>query len=145
MLTRTLLMLSLMIFGVAPVAAADGFVVAEDTVLAGNVLADNGNGTDIDADGDPLTVSLMSGTTQGTLALNPDGTFKDEAGLRAAFADAGIDLDRPVVTTCGSGVTAAVLLFAMHLLGKDDVALYDGSWSEWGADPATPKATGPAA
>lgn len=77
--------------------------------------------------------------------LKPDGTFRDEAGLRAAFAEAGIDLDRPVVTTCGSGVTAAVLLFAMHLLGKDDVALYDGSWSEWGADPATPKATGAAA
>jgi thiosulfate/3-mercaptopyruvate sulfurtransferase len=50
-----------------------------------------------------------------------------------------------VVTTCGSGVTAAVLLFALHLLGKHDVALYDGSWSEWGADPATPKATGAAA
>jgi thiosulfate/3-mercaptopyruvate sulfurtransferase len=77
--------------------------------------------------------------------LNPDGTFKDPAGLRAAFADAGIDFGRPVVTTCGSGVTAAVLLFALHLLGKEDVALYDGSWSEWGADPATPKATGAAA
>ncbi len=77
--------------------------------------------------------------------LKPDGTFRDEAGLRAAFAEAGIDLDQPVVTTCGSGVTASVLLFAMHLLGKDDVALYDGSWSEWGADPTTPKATGPAA
>ena len=76
--------------------------------------------------------------------LSADGTFKDKAGLRAAFAEAGIDLDRPVVTTCGSGVTAAVLLFAMHLLGKKDVALYDGSWSEWAADPATPKATGPA-
>lgn len=77
--------------------------------------------------------------------LNEDGTYKDQAGLRAAFVDAGIDLRQPVTTTCGSGVTAAVLLFAMHLLGKEDVALYDGSWSEWGADPATPKATGPAA
>jgi len=76
--------------------------------------------------------------------LNEEGTFKDEPGLREAFAEAGIDLGKPVVTTCGSGVTAAVLLFAMHLLGKDDVALYDGSWSEWGADPAMPKATGPA-
>jgi len=76
--------------------------------------------------------------------LKPDGTFRDEAGLRAAFAEAGIDLDKPVVTTCGSGVTAAVLLFALHLLGKDDVALYDGSWSEWGADPTTPKVTGAA-
>ncbi|HEU4650023.1 MAG TPA: 3-mercaptopyruvate sulfurtransferase [Croceibacterium sp.] len=94
---------------------------------------------------------LASGHIPGSLnlpfgrMLKPDGTFRDEAGLRAAFAEAGIDLERPVVTTCGSGVTAAVLLFALHLLGKDDVALYDGSWSEWGADPATPKATGPAA
>jgi len=76
--------------------------------------------------------------------LNADGTFKDEAGLRTAFAEAGIDLERPVTTTCGSGVTAAVLLFAMHLLGKGDTALYDGSWGDWGADPDTPKATGAA-
>ena len=73
-----------------------------------------------------------------------NGTFKDEAGLRKAFEAAGIDLTKPVTTTCGGGVTAAVLAFAMHLLGKDDdVALYDGSWSEWAADPDTPKATGP--
>ena len=80
-----------------------------------------------------------------TALYNPDGTFKDKAGLSAAFAEAGVDLDRPVITTCGSGVTAAVLLFALDLLGKRDVALYDGSWSEWGSDPDSPKALGEAA
>lgn len=77
--------------------------------------------------------------------FNADGTFKDKAGLAAAFAAAGIDLDKPVVTSCGSGVTACVLLFGMHLLGKEDGKLYDGSWTEWGADPATPKELGAAA
>jgi thiosulfate/3-mercaptopyruvate sulfurtransferase len=77
--------------------------------------------------------------------FNADGTFKDKAGLAAAFAGAGIDLAKPVVTSCGSGVTACVLLFGMHLLGKEDGKLYDGSWTEWGADPATPKELGAAA
>jgi thiosulfate/3-mercaptopyruvate sulfurtransferase len=73
---------------------------------------------------------------------NGDGTFKDNERLREAFASANINLDRPIVTTCGSGVTASVLLFALHRLGIEDAALYDGSWSEWGADPETPKASG---
>jgi len=76
--------------------------------------------------------------------LADDGRFKDPAAIRDAFVGAGIDLDRPLVTTCGSGVTAAVLLFGAHLAGKNDVALYDGSWSEYGADASTPKALGPA-
>jgi len=76
---------------------------------------------------------------------NSDGTFRSDAHLRAAFERAGVDLARPIVTSCGSGVTASVLLFALHRLGVDDAALYDGSWSEWGADPATPKETGAAA
>lgn len=78
-----------------------------------------------------------------TQVLNADGTYKSPDQLRAAFMAAGIDLDAPVTATCGSGVTASVLLFAMHLVGKNDTALYDGSWSEWGTDPATPKAQGP--
>jgi thiosulfate/3-mercaptopyruvate sulfurtransferase len=76
------------------------------------------------------------------LLFQHDGTFCRPANLKRAFEQEGIDLDQPIVTTCGGGVTAAVLLFALHLLGKDDVALYDGSWSEWGADPATPKELG---
>ncbi|QAY75790.1 3-mercaptopyruvate sulfurtransferase [Sphingosinicella sp. BN140058] len=78
---------------------------------------------------------------QGNL-FNPDQSWKRGTALRAAFDAAGVDLSKPMVTTCGSGVTAAVLLFGAHLLGKEDVLLYDGSWSEWGADPETPKETG---
>jgi thiosulfate/3-mercaptopyruvate sulfurtransferase len=73
-----------------------------------------------------------------------DGRWKRGDALRAAFAHAGVDLDKPMVTTCGSGITACVLLFGAHLLGKEESRLYDGSWSEWGADRDAPKATGPA-
>jgi thiosulfate/3-mercaptopyruvate sulfurtransferase len=75
--------------------------------------------------------------------FNDDGTWKTGDALKAEFERAGIDLSKPLVTTCGSGITAAVLLFGAHLLGNEG-ALYDGSWSEWGADLSTPKAMGAA-
>jgi len=73
-----------------------------------------------------------------------DGTFEPVTELRRLFAEAGIDPTRPFVASCGSGVTANSLIFAAHLIGNGDARLYDGSWSEWGADPATPKVVGPA-
>ncbi|MEC9198786.1 MAG: 3-mercaptopyruvate sulfurtransferase [Pseudomonadota bacterium] len=76
--------------------------------------------------------------------LTENGTFKDADGLRATFADAGVDLNKPVITSCGSGVTAAVLNLALEHMGKHDHALYDGSWAEWGAFPTLPIATGEA-
>ena len=72
-----------------------------------------------------------------------DGTWKTGDALAAAFTDAGVDLNRRVITTCGSGITAAVLAFGLHLLDRD-ATLYDGSWSEWGAAPGTQKVTGAA-
>ena len=77
-------------------------------------------------------------------ALSDNGYLKDLDGLRAAFAGAGIDPDRPVVASCGSGVTAAVIDLALASLGAPDHRLYDGSWAEWGGREDTPVATGPA-
>ncbi|MCY3875662.1 MAG: 3-mercaptopyruvate sulfurtransferase [Rhodobacteraceae bacterium] len=74
--------------------------------------------------------------------LNPDGTLKPEAELRKAFVDGGVDLSRPVITTCGSGITAAVLSLALEVLGHRSHSLYDGSWAEWGMSPDVPIETG---
>ncbi|THH36167.1 3-mercaptopyruvate sulfurtransferase [Aliishimia ponticola] len=76
--------------------------------------------------------------------LNPDQTMKSPDDLRAAFEAAGVDLSKPAITTCGSGVTAAILALAMERMGKSDWSLYDGSWSEWGQFPTLPVATGDA-
>ena len=81
---------------------------------------------------------LRSGHIPGSInvhyarLLTPDGTMKSPDELRAVFAEAGADLSKPAITSCGSGVTAAIVNLALERLGKRDHALYDGSWSEWG-------------
>ena len=76
--------------------------------------------------------------------LNDDKTMKTPDQTRAIFVSAGVDLKKPIVTTCGSGVTAAVLGLALERMGHDMWSLYDGSWTEWGMFPTVPVATGEA-
>jgi thiosulfate/3-mercaptopyruvate sulfurtransferase len=80
-----------------------------------------------------------------TLVNTTDGSLKSAAELRKLFEAAGVDLDKPIVTSCGSGITASVLDFALHLLGSKQAAVYDGSWAEWGLRGELPIETGPAA
>ena len=76
--------------------------------------------------------------------LNDDKTMKTPDQTRAIFESAGVDLKKPIITTCGSGVTAAVLGLALERIGHDMWSLYDGSWTEWGMFPTVPVATGEA-
>jgi thiosulfate/3-mercaptopyruvate sulfurtransferase len=77
--------------------------------------------------------------------LNADGTLKSEEELGKLFKNAAIDVSRPVVTTCGSGVTASMLALALAVLGQTNAAVYDGSWAEWGQENnGLPVETGPA-
>jgi thiosulfate/3-mercaptopyruvate sulfurtransferase len=92
---------------------------------------------------------LPSGHMPGALNLHYDllsdtGRLVAPDKIRVLFEQAGVDLSAPVTTTCGSGITAALLLFALARIGKHDVALYDGSWTDWASRPGAPITTGPA-
>jgi thiosulfate/3-mercaptopyruvate sulfurtransferase len=76
--------------------------------------------------------------------VTADGTLLPADRLRARIEAAGVEADRPIIATCGSGVSACALILALHLLGRTDVALYDGAWTEWGGRADTPIESGPA-
>ena len=75
-------------------------------------------------------------------AITPEGRLAGPDAVRVRFAQAGVDLDRPVITTCGSGISACILALGLYRAGKKDVAVYDGSWTEWGSRPDTAVAVG---
>jgi thiosulfate/3-mercaptopyruvate sulfurtransferase len=91
---------------------------------------------------------LKSGHMPGAVNLpwralvTHDNTLKDDHALQQLFAERGVDLRAPIITTCGSGISAAIVMLALAKLGAADVALYDGSWAEWGGRDGAPVATG---
>ena len=132
--------------------AREGEVVTKEAILAGPgmpVLDARGRARFEGTEPDPRP-NVGAGHIPGSKNLpfaalyREDGTLKSPEELRAAFEQLHVDPEEPFIASCGSGVTANSLIFAAHRLGGRAGRLYDGSWSEWGSDPATPKVTGPA-
>jgi thiosulfate/3-mercaptopyruvate sulfurtransferase len=113
--------------------------VAAATKLGGEQIVDARSAARFSGEEPEPRPGLRSGHIPGSVnvpyraVLNADGTLKEAADLRALFAEAGVDLAKPIVNTCGSGVTACILSLAQMRAGATRTAVYDGSWSEWGA------------
>lgn len=130
-------------------AAVRGFEAVRAALVAGETVVDARSAPRFRGELPEPRPGLPSGHMPGALNLHYDllsdgGRIVAPDRIRALFEQAGVDLSAPITTTCGSGITAAVLLFALAQIGKHDVALYDGSWADWASRPGAPIATGPA-
>lgn len=118
--------------------------VAQASATSGELIVDARAGARFRGEAEEPRPGLRRGHIPGAVnlpfnrVLNSDGTLRSADEIRERFQTAGVDLSRPIATSCGSGITAAVLNLALHQLGHPAHALYDGSWSEWGGDESRP-------